>query len=160
MLFIYFITFAIDDFCHCFPLHKNLDLPKMWERMGEFVLESREVRCLLCKESNSENFQVGICDFCFDELERKNTIKRDNKKMRYKEIDFFASPLAKSELQTFLMIWLSYLSHKGTIKVWNGILPLPNIQKTPLEIFENYARLHFCDYKEIYEVICCKINTE
>lgn len=132
--------------------------------MSEIALTRQENRCWLCRERNTEAFSVGICDFCYDKVNPKVVHKHNNKIMRYKEIDFFSKTEETLPEATVLMIWLSYLTHEGSIKMWHGVLQAEinkenQLSESPFKIFERQARAVIRDYKEIYEVICCKTGS-
>ena len=83
--------------------------------------------------------------------------------MRYKEIDFFSHHHEQLPENAVLMIWLSYLDQGGAIKMWHGILQAETnenrqLEDIPLKIFEKQACIAIRDYKEVYEVICCKVS--
>jgi hypothetical protein len=132
--------------------------------MSGFALTKQEMRCCLCIEQKNREFSIGICSFCYEESKRKVIHQHNNKIMRYREIDFFSHFYETLPENSVLMIWLSYTTDEGTIKMWHGILQAAmnkqnQLAHTPLSVFENQAHAIIRDYKEVYEVICCKIGS-
>ncbi|MCU0392915.1 MAG: hypothetical protein MUE81_17540 [Thermoflexibacter sp.] len=131
--------------------------------MSGFALTTKEMRCLACRERIQEEFRVGICSFCYEEKERKKIQNHNNRLMRYQEIDFFNHFEEQIPEHSVLMVWLSYTTQAGTIQMWHGILQTKRnerhqLTQTPFEIFEKQAHIAIRDYKEVYEVICCKLS--
>ena len=131
--------------------------------MSGFALTKKEVRCLQCRERTQQEFSVGVCAFCYDELAKKTIKKHNNKVMRYREIDFFNCFEEQLPENAILMVWLSYFTQEGTIKTWHGALPTEKniyqrLMYAPIEIFERQIKIASRDYKEVCEVICCKVG--
>lgn len=132
--------------------------------MTEAEIETKENRCFHCKELTMKTFRIGVCDFCYDSLELTNKIEHDNTAMRYKEISFFNRITEKLGTDAMLMLWLSYLTNNESIKMWHGTFQLEKDKQgysldTPIELFEKFAVASLSDYKQVYEIICCKIST-
>lgn len=84
--------------------------------------------------------------------------------MRYREVDFFNCLEEELPENAVLMVWLSYTTQEGSIKMWHGVLQVEmnehhQLKHAPFKIFEAQAHAVIRDYQDVYEVICCKIGS-
>lgn len=129
--------------------------------MSVFALNRNEIRCVQCKEFHKENYQVGICDFCFEKNNNYSTLI-PNKNL-YQEIDFYSPFPVDMKANGLILLWLSYYTPQKAIKMWHSILTLGKTEESnhllsPQKIFERYAKAALPDFAEIHEVICCKVK--
>lgn len=129
--------------------------------MSVFALNRNEIRCVQCKEFHKENYQVGICDFCFEKNSNYSTSTPS--KNLYQEIDFYSPFPSDMKSNGLILLWLSYYTPQKAIKMWHSILTLgkteeKNSSLSPQQIFERYAKVGLSDFSGIHEVICCKVN--
>jgi hypothetical protein len=129
--------------------------------MSVFAFNRNEIRCVQCKEFHKENYQIGICDFCFKEM-HKPSVPVLSKNL-YQEIDFYHPFPSNTNSHGLILLWLSYYTQQKTVKMWHSILTLGKTQDnnaslSPEKIFERYAKVALPDFVGIHEVICCKVK--